>query len=583
MKAHKRKGNGKVETKVRGNRGRTARLAAAFLAALVAATLAVAVGAPASAWAANASDGLWTVSKSKTATNLDEDYTSQVTLSLPSAEEQLVSDVVFVLDKSTSAELEDQALNMLSELKTQVEKTNAKVNVGVVIFNKEAHASEFMDLATQYSAIEAAIKQNISSGTNTHAGLLAGKAMLDNDTSVSADRKCLIFVSDGITYMYNAEPTATAWNFNQPNARDDWYGSGSWGTFTGPDNWYSKYHTNNAPDNWGTWLAEVGQKVSVQGETYDYPYGGTATTSTAQDINNWDKDYAMSIDKALYLTNEVYQEAKTAGYHCYAMTAATSSGTQYTWGPSFVNYLADGQAVNFSQIKNDILYLLDAGSKVEDYMGYVAGDDGYNFDFVNDASALSMKVGDKAISAVKIADNKYGFAANAEGGYDYILEYVPGDKAGSEHFVWTINVPVSNFAPVQLTYSVQLVNPSEQAGTYGAFDANGSKGYAGLYTNNSATLYPVNSFEQPGTPELFPMPTVSYTVAEKPVVDEPVDNPADNPVDPQTPVESTETPVKGTPLAQTGDPLSAALPFAACALAVCVGAGAFALRRMNSR
>lgn len=46
----------------------------------------------------------WDVSRSKTAENLvkqnDGSYTSDVTLSLPSAQEQLVSDVVFVLDKS---------------------------------------------------------------------------------------------------------------------------------------------------------------------------------------------------------------------------------------------------------------------------------------------------------------------------------------------------------------------------------------------------------------------------------------------------------------------------------------------------
>ena len=45
----------------------------------------------------------WQISKSKTATNLDENYQSEVTLSLPAAQEQLESDVVFVLDKSTSA------------------------------------------------------------------------------------------------------------------------------------------------------------------------------------------------------------------------------------------------------------------------------------------------------------------------------------------------------------------------------------------------------------------------------------------------------------------------------------------------
>ena len=42
----------------------------------------------------------WEHSKSKTATNLDKNYQSQVTLSLPSAEEQLVSDVVFVTSSS---------------------------------------------------------------------------------------------------------------------------------------------------------------------------------------------------------------------------------------------------------------------------------------------------------------------------------------------------------------------------------------------------------------------------------------------------------------------------------------------------
>ena len=52
--------------------------------------------------------GEWQTSKSKTATQLDSAFESKVTLSLPSAEEQLVTDIVFVLDKSTSAALEQQ-------------------------------------------------------------------------------------------------------------------------------------------------------------------------------------------------------------------------------------------------------------------------------------------------------------------------------------------------------------------------------------------------------------------------------------------------------------------------------------------
>jgi hypothetical protein len=43
----------------------------------------------------------WQVSKSKTATALDGNNQTTVTLSLPSAEEKLTSDIVFVLDKSS--------------------------------------------------------------------------------------------------------------------------------------------------------------------------------------------------------------------------------------------------------------------------------------------------------------------------------------------------------------------------------------------------------------------------------------------------------------------------------------------------
>ena len=457
-------------------------------------------------------------SKSKTATNLEKQedgtYTSEVTLSLPSAQEELVTDVVFVLDKSTSPSLEAQALAMLSNLQDQVVSTGATVKVGVVIFNKVANVANdgnFFDLATQYDGIKAAIEQDISSGTNTHAGLLAGKAMLDGDDSVSADRKYLIFVSDGITYMYNAEPTATAWSFNQPNSKDDWYGPGSFGTFAGPDNWYSKYHTNNGPSSWSEWLSTVAAQVATQGTTYEYPYGGTIITATPEDRENWDKNYAMSIDKALYLTYQTYQEAVSAGYHCYSVVANTGSGGEYTWGPSFMTYLAGGNTVSFDDIQKDIYYLLDAGTKVEDYMGYVADD--YNFDFV--ADGLTMKVGDQTYEAVCLEDNKYGFVPNEENAYAYTLTYVPGDQKGSEHFVWEINVPVSNFAPVQLTYTVKLINPETTEGTYGKYDADGSKGYDGLYTNNSATLYPVDSNDTEGLPENFPKPTVSYTVAQE--------------------------------------------------------------------
>lgn len=95
--------------------------------------------------------------------------------------------------KSTSVQLENEALEMLKELQAQAKENGAKVKVGVVIFNKEAHKSDFMDLETQYDAIEAAIRENISSGTNLSAGILAGKKMLDEDTQVAQEERVWCF------------------------------------------------------------------------------------------------------------------------------------------------------------------------------------------------------------------------------------------------------------------------------------------------------------------------------------------------------------------------------------------------------
>lgn len=442
-----------------------------------------------------------------------------MTLSLPAAQEQLESDVVFVLDKSTSAELETQALSMLSDLNAQIRDTGAKVNVGVVIFNKVANSvlelTELND--NNMSAIEDAIKTDISSGTNTHAGLLAGKAMLDADTDVDANRKYLVFVSDGITYMYNQKPTVTAWSFF----------ADAWNNWAGPDNWNSKYGTNEAPEDWDVWMNDIGQMVTDQGMTYEYPYGGTATTSTPQD-DNWKTAYAMSIDKALYLTNQVYNEMEAQGYHCYAMKASTR--VDYPWASSFIEYLADGQSVSFTDIQNDIYYLVGAGSTVDDYMGYVDGEDGYNFDLVindEDLSNLYMTVETldadgksiktEKLEAISKGSNQYGFDRNGDGVYEYELEYTPADN-GEEHFTWKTNVSLTNFERVQLHYTVKLMNPQTAEGTYGTYDADGSKGYDGLYTNNSATIYPVDSNVESGTSEAFAKPTVSYTVEPQDVV-----------------------------------------------------------------
>lgn len=471
---------------------------------------------PAAAFAADTGESdlpaveAFDISKSKEATELEktgDKYESTVTLSLPSAEKQLVTDVVFVLDKSMSAALEEQALDMLSELKTQIADSGAKVKVGVVIFNKVANVTDFMDLETQYDDIEAAIKKDISSGTNTHAGLIAGREMLDADTAVSADRKYMVFVSDGITYMFNEKPTAVAWSFMADEEKH----------FAGPDNWASQYGNNDAPEDWSAALEKIGKKVEKQGTEYDYLLYGSTEPEKFTDVSNQD-EYANSVEKALYLTAEEYISMEESGYHCYAMTATQSIGQQYAWGPSFMNYLANGETVDFGQIKNDILYLVGKKSTIVDHMGYVEGD--YNFD-LKDLESITMTVNGKELSAEVDKDiNKIVF-----GDKKFVLEYFPADNA-DEHFVLHINQEIKITEPVQLTYKVVLQNPKTEAGTYGKYDQYGANGYDGLFTNNSAVLNPVDSGGHEYAAQAFNKPTVSYTVAAPTPAPAPADKPA---------------------------------------------------------
>ena len=454
----------------------------------------------------------WTISKSKTATNLDSNYESKVTLSLPSAEEKLDSDIVFVVDKSESSEKES-ALSMLDAIRNQIDE-GTKVNVGVVTFNTVATQNGFFDLNADYEAIKEKFDAPAISGTNLHAGILAGVDML-NKSSTDNNRKYLIVISDGITYTYDKDAKIVPYywlNDGQPYFSKD------------PYSWDFKYGagTTFTTDQWNTWRSKV--ENILKRETISPVLYSERETLTEENgvLAPQDGNYTSSVDRALYYSYLAYQSASEK-YHCYAIPAHTSKESTYPYEVSFMKYLGGNKEASFNEIKNDILYLIDTGSYVEDYMGYVEGD--YNFNFINDASKLTITVGrgdaQEKLDAVKIDDNHYGFgpvtvetdSSDKVTTYRYNLEYIPGNMTDTEHFVWRINVPVENLAPVALTYSVKLVNPKSASGTYGQYDEDGSKNYSGLYTNNSATLHPKDSNENWGIPENFQKPTVSYTVS----------------------------------------------------------------------
>ena len=221
------------------------------------------------------------------------------------------------------------------------------------------------------------------------------------------------------------------------------------------------------------------------------------------------KRSANNRDMAFYYANQAWQEMKDAGYHLFSI--ATEDGMAGAGNAddshSFMNYLNEGKSLDFNDIQNDILYAVSAGSTVEDKMG-----DAY--DFV--PGSLKLTVGGKELES-KADGNVTYFGNDAENldenNYRFKVLYAPD----ADGFVWTINENVSNFAPVQLTYTVKLTKPETTPGTYGTEDLKGENqnipDEKALYTNESAVLNAKNSVGVPVEKQEFPKPSVSYTIS----------------------------------------------------------------------
>jgi len=331
------------------------------------------------------------VSRSKTATKLDTStWTSNVTLSLPSAEENLASDVVFVLDGSSSANtgVVNESLALLESLKDSASDSGAAVNVCVVKFKRQAYKSKWFDLSKDFDAIQTAMETKYSGGTNLHAGLLAGQEALEEHSNVAAGRKYLILVSDGSTYLYSKDGN---WASDTPFTRSYYTKENYKGAAGGFwDN--GMYEPNNYPEvnvvrptttsdvaAWQAYLADVkarNETVNSKGKTgddYDYHCNYDLNFNQGKPSDDFKSQpceprTANNRDMAFYYANQAWQEMKSAGYHLFSI--ATEDGSAGAGNAddshSFMNYLNEGKSLDFNDIQNDILYAVSAGSTVTD-------------------------------------------------------------------------------------------------------------------------------------------------------------------------------------------------------------------------
>ena len=459
-----------------------------------------------------AEEPAWDISRSKAATALNENNESTVTLSLPSAEENLNSDVVFVLDGSSSADTEvvRDSLKLLEELKTATENSGAAVNVCVVKFKRQAFKSDWYDLSNNFDAIKNAMKTKYSGGTNIHAGLLAGKEALDRHDGVSADRKHLILISDGSTYLYSKDGN---WASDTPFTRS-YYPKESYNGAAGGfwDN--ATYEPNNYPEvnvarpkttsdvaAWQNYLNDVkarNETVNSEGKTgddYDYHCNYDLNFNQGKPSADFKSQpceprTANNRDMAFYYANEAWNAIKDSGYHAYSIATADGLAGAGNADDShcFMNYLNGGASLDFDAIKKEIIYAVGAGSQVEDKMGS-------EFDLVS--GTFQLTVGGKALTCIQNG-NAYSFGDDAKSDR-FVIIYNEGDDS----FTWTINENVSNFAPVQLSYKVKLMNSSTTAGTYE------------VATNEYARLTPKDSNGVVGQTVEFDIPKVIYTISKQ--------------------------------------------------------------------
>ena len=480
----------------------------------------------------------WKVSKSKTATDLDADGSTRVTLSLPSAEETLASDVVFVLDTSDCVgEVMNQVSGLVAQLKAAQEKNKADIKVGAVIFNGSSYTmfdGKLVDVATAIESLndlstKATSEKEVwayfgldkdtnyvNKGSNLHAGLRAAQKLLDSDDAVSAGRKYLVSITDGMTYYWNDEQDNVYGIYSGSNANGPSYPSllfYAWceahkismnksyqlpEDFEGWDSYLEKAKVLEAKDN-GKYAINIRETKNTLAAA-DF---GSVRFSTVNTLNDKKIPYIPETDKAKHAHGmdysvtaclNTYQEMVDAGYQCYTLNPDYGTNTFPGLFTSKLNEMAKKTVIDFSSIQNDILYAVGPDSIVEDYMGYDTSN--YNFDLV--PNSLILTVGGQSLASKRVGNTYYfGDAGVSETEYRFMVEYTFADD-GNEKFVWTINEHVSNFSHVQLSYQLRLRDDARTS----------TDGY--FYTNVSATLKPKDSNNNEGEVQEFERPRVKF-------------------------------------------------------------------------
>lgn len=473
------------------------------------------------------------VSKSKTATALDANGQTQITLSLPSAEMKKTLDVVFVVDNAfptDNNDAADKAAALLDELRGMSQEGNLNINVGLVIsggYKPILHKVDLEDISVTKEKIQDALDKSKTNwkqkegrkGSNIQAGIETGLAMLEEEDQADKENKYLILISDGGAFSWykNNEAWSKFYSVGDKAGSEiyEWY------YWCNPYDFQQRCESTDYSIAAFTELmkktdAEIDansisrpteeewpSKKEVSGvEKTQYQYGyradeidGALTKypdTCAYNASNKEKapDYVTSREAALYhaaKSVQVASEKVNFIFVSFPYYPKTDVSGQFSLTESFKDYVAQYENVKLYRVNGDkpkyqypASYTADG--KVTDTTKVFENIKTDLVQLVATGSKVEDTIGSnfKLVSIDSLTVDGQPLTRAEKTGDTYTF----GDTTKADRFVvtyddttkmltWKINETITKANTVQLKYTLKLTNPKSAAGTNGVNDLNG--------------------------------------------------------------------------------------------------------------
>ena len=463
-------------------------------------------------------DGSEKFTKSKSATGLDENFDTKITLLLnKSGENNNTIDLLFLTDIEiyndvTGSNLVNEMYNMISNINSS---DSIKATISLVLYGMDADKIiEYVDtkditskedLVNRIEAKRDWINSN-SFGSNMERALLLVKNMLASSPSNNnPEDRHIILLTNGNTLSYNnADGDSATTVFDGGSFYLDMSTMDSNGDAASANRETKMVKYYNETNDYGEAFAKLLEEKDAVNEyamtankwhnlnkaTVDeLKAQGKVKTFKSSDVADITKYPYTNLEIGAVQAAKVLLDLKEAKYNIYTIGYLYLYGWDDNGNPTakllayppigFVKWTSnvgqlylheqknvDSTAFNgfVNQIDSSLVSQEDDSFYLVDEMGYGQYKDGsdYNFDFVNDINKISINVDGTVLDKTKIDDNTYGFGKDSSipGGYKYIFKYYPNGIDGvtnSECYKLDVNYNIEPNIPVKLEYH-QVLN-----------------------------------------------------------------------------------------------------------------------------